>query len=416
MVSGPVTDPELLRQLESDGGDSSSGPVTDPALLAQLESNNPSDPVQSPQGSSWKQKVSDYLVHPLIEGGSMAVGGAAGAVIGSPAGPIGAGLGGAALATAMYPPAKRAAEDVDRMMGLTPPPQPSIGEELQKGAEIETAGRVMNVAAPAVGRLFRSGAKKVAKLGQGITGARSNDIMTAYDKGLSVYGGPGLKKAGKIFDDAAIKSGAKVEPGIEELLDPQLQHAKDVALTVANKMRGGEQLSAQEALSGRQALDFIKEATPFWQAKKLRGLSGLRDEFAQAVEQASPGLKDASTIYRNAKVRSTLLKPMRINKRGDYSALLPMMGTIGSAVTRSPEELAATGGAILATSPLAAGAGAALSGEAARATTKLMASPVASRAIASKVLDSSKAREYLKKANGDKDLARKMAKADGWQF
>lgn len=105
------------------------------------------------------QDLLSKIYHPLIEGGAMTVGGAGGAILGAPGGPIGSGLAGSALAASMYPPAKRFANAIDQYRGITPEDS-SVASDLKTGAEAEAGGLVLNPVLGAAGRAIGSGVKK----------------------------------------------------------------------------------------------------------------------------------------------------------------------------------------------------------------------------------------------------------------
>lgn len=383
----------------------------------------------------WMSKV--YT--PVIEGGAMAAGGAAGAVMGAPAGPVGAGLGGAGMAAAMYPPAKRFAASIDQMRGIDNPvnqPKPffqqakDITSDTGEGLAMEAGGRTINAGAEAIApfakSIFRGAAGKMAKAGSFVSGAKPQDLMQAYDQGLvKTYGAPSMEKAGSIFEDAAQKAGVNTTPTLETTLDPQLTQARQTAFEVGQKMQKGETLSPQEALSARQAVDRIQAATPMKDRKTLMALGQLRNQFQDALTKVSPEIQDASRTYRDAVVKDNLSKPWPVNKNGTPSKLLPAINAAGSifasGAAHNPALLGTAIAYPVATSPLAAGASAAATGDAVRGAGSILKSSMGGKIIASaignKVLtDTSKAREYLRKANGDRDKARELAKADGWSF
>lgn len=96
-----------------------------------------------------RRAISKYVVRPIVEGGAMTVGGTAGAILGSPAGPAGSAIAGAGLAASMYPPAHRAMNALDEALGIggqqkpagTIPEQLSdVRDEFTTGLGIEAGG------------------------------------------------------------------------------------------------------------------------------------------------------------------------------------------------------------------------------------------------------------------------------------
>lgn len=109
-----------------------------------------------------RRTLSNWVLRPLIEGGAMTAGGAAGTILsgGNP-------LGGVALGAAMYPPAVQAANAVDTALGIGGRPIPPgtipeqigrAGEEFKTGIGIEAGGKALGAAIPAI-------AKKAVELG-----------------------------------------------------------------------------------------------------------------------------------------------------------------------------------------------------------------------------------------------------------
>lgn len=390
------------------------------------------DPQGKPQ--DWISKI--YT--PAIEGGAMTIGAGGGAALGSPAGPVGSVLAGSGMAAAMLPPAKRFAASIDQMRGINNPlnqPKPlfqqakDAASDFGEGAVMETGGKVINAgaeaAAPYVKPIFRNVAQKLAKSGSFVSGAKPQDLMQAYDQGVvKTYGAPNLEKAGSIFEDAAHKAGVNTAPTLEATLDPQLTQARAKAMEVGQKLQAGQALTAQEALEARQAVDRISAATPVKDRKTLGALSDLRNQFQDALSQISPDLQDASRTYRQAIVKNNLSKPWPVNKNGTPSKLLPAINAAGSivagAAAHNPAVLGTAVAYPLATSPLAAGVTAATVGDASRAVGSIFKSPIGGRTVAAAIgdrtLTAAKAKDYLKQANGDKDKARELARADGWNF
>lgn len=120
------------------------------------------------------------------------------------------------------------------------------------------------------------------------------------------------------------------------------------------------QISAQEALQGRQAVDRIIAGTPQKDKPTLLALGNLRDRFSEALSKLSPDVQKASGDYADAILKRNLTKVMPVNKSGEYSKLAPYLAAAaGSAVGYGHhdgmEGVAAGGGYLLGTSPLAMG-------------------------------------------------------------
>ena len=157
-----------------------------------------------------KQAVSDFLVHPIIEGGAMAAGALGAGALATPSGPVGMGIAGVAGGTAMYPMGKRAAEGVDRLMGLNPPPPKSLPQELVEGATMETGGRVLST----IPKLIKAGTRASMKAGiPTLLGPSKEAVVQRLDRNAAIRG------AGN-FDDQAERlpeALTKIKAGITNL-------------------------------------------------------------------------------------------------------------------------------------------------------------------------------------------------------
>lgn len=492
MVSGPVTDPELLRQLESDSGNSSSGPVTDPALLAQLESNQPSDPVQSPEGFAASQvldmtpwsKVSSVLPKPvsgLFRNASteiprnmagMAVQAKQGlydipkAIFDLPRdlaqgkNPNDTELGkftregtsgiSDSISNAVQHPIKTAYENpiatTMLLSGVARGTSKMFGGVKNKSAQAINRGLqikegTLEDMTPRGGNPSKVGSDLGGKLyEEGLAGKSASEALDIANKNAENFG--------KAVSDSVekIKNASRPAGAYFEGYDPLKQEANGVLkplLDKANELRDSGYPSARfeskyyraayESLakkanqgSGYISLDDVRSELKnvgkmiggaseehYKPLGRIYGrLMDIQDAMIENVSKQSgnsnigPALKDANAGYsRYMRILPDLFR--QASKEGVGKAN-PISGEPLKAIFKSVEPKVAKGAYTFGKA-----------GE--RATnvlpdmTGLGNKPNMAIAAGSK-LNTDKAREYLRKAKGDRDLARKMAKADGWQF
>lgn len=314
--------------------------------------------------------LASTLYHGAIEGAAMTVGGAAGAILGSAAGPVGSAVGGVGMAAAAYPPAKRFAEGIDRMRGITPPPQPNIAQEYGEGLAVEATGAVMKPVMGAIGR-------GLAQTGETLSGAKKDILKQAYKQGYKTYLAPSVETAQARFGQALGSEGqAAMKATAGEAFSSQAGLSRRIGRNAAQKMEAGGSLGAIEALKARQATDRVISATPLTDKKALGSLYEWRGKFDDTLSTVAPDIKDASNLYRQAIVRDTLLNPMRITKSGRPSAFLPLV--LGAGARGAAGVLSVAAGA----SPALWGLGATTAGQVSRAMT-----PTVKRAIYSQFID-----------------------------
>lgn len=312
------------------------------------------------------------LYHGAIEGGAMGVGGLAGATLGLPAGPIASGMAGVGLAAAMYPPAKRAAEAIDRYRGITPPTQPSVAQEYGEGLEIEAGGKVL-------GPVLNRTGKGLARFAETATGVKENIYKQATKQGISTYFKPSMETAQEAFGKALGPEGRSVMKGTaDDAFDAALGSARTIGRETGKKIDQGLEVSAIDALKARQATDRVISATSITDQKTLNLLYDYRGKFDKVMSSQSEDLKNVSTMYRNAVVRDKLLNVTRLTKSGKPSAFLPMLLGAGG------RGVAGTLSMMSATSPFLWGVGATTVGSLGKAIAE---SPTARRALISQFIE-----------------------------
>lgn len=225
----------------------------------------------------------------------------------------------------------------------------------------------------------------LAKMGEALTGAKAQDLKQAAKQGVSTYAAPSMEKAQKIFGQALEKEGISGKAPLRQIIDPQLTTARKVALKVGEKLEKGAELTAKEALNGRQALDRIYAATPIADRGTRRNILELRNSFDDILSNKSGALAEASKIYRKALVKSSILNPFRITKQGQYSAVAPMVATLAaSSLGAGGDKEKGIGGGLgylLASSPAVAGALATGGGSAFNTAKALASRPEVRQAI-----------------------------------
>lgn len=236
-----------------------------------------------------------------------------------------------------------------------------------------------------IGKMASKGGKVAAKIGEMMTGVKAKDLEQAADQGLSTYSAPSMEKAQDIFGDAMAQEGIPSRPPLKQVIDPALSTARKVALQVGDKLEKGLDITAEEALRGRQAVDRIYNATPLRDRVTRGNLADIRTSFDAALSDKSGALADASTKYRQAIVKSNILNPFRITKQGQYSAVAPMIATLAATagVGSGHKEGSALGGLgyLAASSPMLAGLAATTGGSAGQAINSLAQNPAARQVL-----------------------------------
>jgi hypothetical protein len=385
------------------------------------------------------------IARPLLEGG----GAVAGGMIGSPMGPLGA-AGGGVLGFAA---GKAGADFLDRGLGrkplLTNLPEAAreVGNNLVSGVAAEATGQAAGKLIPP---LLRGFGNVGAKLGEWSTAIPEKDFYTVAKNPVSILPGT-LGKAGQKFESAMSNAGISSEMTPEAI--ERLRNPGKYAFDTFSKLKTQGSITPQEALHGRQSLDAVYPVPNKKNGSYIRMLDEMRDTFQSVIANSSPELKAASKDYAIAKSGSK------------FQSLFPRTNSGKPAYFRTGAILTglATGhpGAMFGI-PAVSGvtaAGAGMTGSVARS---VLRNPAAKRLLfsrtgeaASKFLpgrevvnpgnqmqqtpdgenDSSpenqivqrslqhsksipqeirltkeKAREFLDEANGDKELARKLAR------
>lgn len=206
--------------------------------------------------------------------------------------------------------------------------------------------------------------KGLAKAGQAFSGTRADVLQQAAKQGYSTYGAPSLAKAQDVFAEALGPEGQQaMKQTASQAFDPALGQARALATDIGTRLEGGETISAIDALKARQATDRVISATPFWDAKARQALFDWRNTFDEVIKTQGGPLKEASSTYRKAIVKDAILKPLPVNKHGEYSRLAPMLASLAGGVGGVGGHDArggalGTAGYLLGTSPLAMGAAA----------------------------------------------------------
>jgi hypothetical protein len=347
-------------------------------------------------GTDYKRLASDYLMHPLIEGGAMTLGGAAGGIVGSGAGPVGTAVGGVAGAAAMYPPAHQFANAIDQYVGINRPTDYSgpiqnqlaqSGKDFGTGVGIEATGAALKPVVNGLGKV--AGAiLPGAKTGEALSGTPARNLTRAYKQGFyDTYVSPkNLKAAGSAYGDAESNLVGKTltpEDQANILINPKGEANQKIADTYTQWLKG-QPISPEDAVAARKAIDVVYPPSTARNMPRIAKFSEFRSALNDVIGQTAPDFKQASDDYAASKLRSQLLKPARVNTSNpdQYSKLGAML-----------EGVALTGGAgfghaipiaagILGTSPLAMGLASSVAGSTARGISGLAGNPAISRSVA----------------------------------
>lgn len=285
----------------------------DSYLTGKKQAGGGFDPVaylsNKPQNST-REAIFNYGIRPIIEGGAMTIGALGGTALtgGNP-------LGGAAVATATYPIARRATRGLGEALGIPQDSNPrnlmDSAREFGEGAAMEAGGRALPAISRSISKLPYS------QVGEAFSGTPASNLRRAFKKGLSTY-------VAKPLSEASENYGAQEARVISQYMSPKVQadmltNANGVAAKklneVARRWLSGERISTADALQAKQAVNTL---FPDDTAKKavLRGkMSQFGDEMNKIIAAQDPAMKQAVDDYADSSLRSQLLQPIRVNKR-----------------------------------------------------------------------------------------------------
>lgn len=377
----------------------SPAPTAHPPSSVELP-DNPWDtfepPTAHPELATLKpQDLASKIYHPVIEGAAMTAGGAAGAVIGAPAGPVGAGFGGVALSTAMYPPAKKFADAIDSIRGMASE-QTTLPQDMMSGAEAEVGGRIIG---PIVGKVGEATTDllKPASIGEALSGTPKSNLSRAFKNGfVDSFFSP------KTVEDAGDNYGKALTDLMGEHLTPEQQaailinprgEANQVINETYTKFLKGDSLTPQEAVAARQAIKTVYPPETAKNMPRIATFMNFKSHLDDILSQAAPEFKQANDDYAASKLRSALLMFGRVNKSNpeEYSKLGEMIfGALGASVGFGRNSISDAGLAFAsqaAASPFAMGLVSSAIGTASRATMKALSNPLIQRAASSALDD-----------------------------
>jgi hypothetical protein len=319
-------------------------------------------PKTTPPENKWLRRASTYGIHPAIEGGAMALGGTAAGIAALPASPLASAIAAPAGAIAMYPPAHKAANAVDEMLGLSHD-ETTLPEDLKSGVEMEAAGRALPAVAGAVSKI------PFAKFAEGMTGSPARNFTRTFKKGLSTYAAPSVEEAGAKF-------GAEQSRLAGNLLTPEQQAAMAVNPSgeanrklsdTITRWLNGEKISVKDALMARQAVDTIFPADTARKQVQRGMLGQFRSAMNDVLATGAPEMKAASDEYASAKLKSQMLQPLRVNKSNpDQPSKLGIMLGIPEAALAGHGDFLTAIGSFAAQSPAFMGFISAVSGQVAK--------------------------------------------------
>lgn len=256
---------------------------------------------------------------------------------------------------------------------------------ISRGA-ILTAGALKGakMAAPAIKAVGR-GAARAAESISGLE-YKTPGILQEAASGSGVLFAPGRKAAGPLYE--AGKEGSQVSPVLAKIPGKKEFVEKAYEMAQKGKLKPIEALEARKELASMKKNvtgEFFRKAT-----EKFNNIS--KPAFQEADEAFSKGLR-----------ADELRRILPVNKSGGTSIMKSTLGTIAGAIPA------------MAMSPIVQGTVATGVGAMARAAAPLVNAPVTTAgAIEVLKLTTAKAKEFLKKAKGNKEKATQLAIEAGY--
>ena len=239
--------------------------------------------------------------------------------------------------------------------------------------------------------LAKLAGKGIAKGAESISGLeyKTPGILTEAASNPKLLFSKGKESAGPVYEKAKELGGA-----VRETLVKIPEKVKLVKESL--KLAKSGQLNPTEALEARKELAGLK--------KQVTG-EFYRKATQQLNEIAKPVFAEADKIYEQGVRAGELRRLFPVNKGGGTSIMKSTLGTIAGVVPA------------MAMSPLVQGTVATGIGMGARAAAPLVNNPLTTAAVVEGLkLTEEKAKEFLRKARGNRDRARKMAEKEGYEI
>ena len=247
---------------------------------------------------------------------------------------------------------------------------------------IPGASKVGEMATKLVSKAVSKTGSGLAKVAQAFSGGKAGDFIETAKKGGSTYLAPSKQEAGKMMEraierlpkemefippenvpvpktvygdeskpllnqfGATIKKPIPPDPPwkgpfpvkssiketVQSAITPEAASGNKYLLDLAERLDGGELVTAKQALKAKQSLDDVIDTVPIWQTKRRAKLFDLKSTFDDVLTSQSGELKKASNAYRAAILKDNMTKFLPVNKHGEYSRLAPMLAGLASSL------------------------------------------------------------------------------------
>lgn len=279
-------------------------------------------------------------------------------------------------------------------------------EAIGMGVAGKLAGPAYRAAKPILQPLAKFAGKTGSNLAKVVTGVQPEDTAKLFNKPLTLFAKT-KDKASKFYSDAAKRAGATLKPVTPE---EAFEGARRTAMKVLAEASAGRANPAR-ALEGRQAIDEVINAGRKSE-RVLNKLNELRAKLDRIVK-SNPGLAKADQVFADSRVAGKFRRLFPVNKTGTPSVLRATGGAFVAGATGNP--LLPIVQSPLTLGAVTAGAGGLAKGVklAGKALTKAPArATIGIGAAINKTLTEDEAKEYLRRAGGDPNLARRLARQE----
>lgn len=222
---------------------------------------------------------------------------------------------------------------------------------------------------PGVERLLAKGAGVLGKVQSGVERLAGERLFK--DPGALVEGAS-KGRIGKALGAFRKEQGLDYQPTVDEIIDTEGASAYKFARKILKRMESGKDVAKNELLRAKQSISDLIEKTPFQQENRRRLLIGLKNKVSEKLGELVPREAEMSGRYARASLGDEFMKVLPVTKSGDVSSSRILFSSLAGA--KAPL-------AVMAQSPMLAGAEIATAGAAFKAAKSILENPSMRRAI-----------------------------------